>query len=431
MKNIRSYLQSNKYTQTINSKHYKYIMNKVYQLSFKKDIDIIIDNEIKVIYKKDKFYKDFYTYFNRQWSPYFKNKTLMLNGMETKFRTNNSIENFNRIFKNIMNKNTDLELIKYVDKLIDISKDQKEFFKDNINTQIPTISKTNYVDYNKDFETIMKEIAENDESLKMHYKIEVSQNSDNENNSNNLINNIELKEIKGFLNYNRSCSFDSFISIFIFSIKPFLENNVDILNDYKFEENKESKFPLYIKFIETIEKDITKNYIYFYTIYDKFNKKNKCNLFELDKTELHKVVPIVLNYRNFNNNKLFGIIYKIKHYCSGKCKFSRQLVETFISKSFIEIPLIAYDDERIKSVTDLFKEYIYININTICKENECYKEDDDSVINFYVKTYEIINLPLVLAININLVSYDSLLEKKDLLIKFLKKKLFFTIKNID
>ena len=77
----------------------------------------------------------------------------------------------------------------------------------------------------------------------------------------------------------------------------------------------------------------------------------------------------MLNYRNFNNNKLFGIIYRIKHYCSGNCKFSCQ-VETFIS----DIPLIAYDDERIKSVTDLFKEYIYININTICKENECYKE---------------------------------------------------------
>lgn len=28
-----------------------------------------------------------------------------------------------------------------------------------------------------------------------------------------------------------------------FDIKPFLENNGDILKDYKYEKNKESKFP--------------------------------------------------------------------------------------------------------------------------------------------------------------------------------------------
>lgn len=112
--------------------------------------------------------------------------------------------------------------------------------------------------------------------------------------------------------------------------------------------------------------------------------KEKCNLFELDETEFHRVVPIVLNYRNLNNNKLFCITYVIKHYYSERWKLSGQLVENFISKSFIDIPLIVYDDVRINSVTELFKEYININliINTIWKESACYIEDDDSYINF-------------------------------------------------
>ena len=43
----------------------------------------------------------------------------------------------------------------------------------------------------------------------------------------------------------------------------------------------------------------------------------------------------------------------------------------------------------------MFKGYIYMNINTICNEEQCYSDDDKNV-NFYVKKYEILELPLIL-----------------------------------
>ena len=70
-----------------------------YKLPFIKNIEKEIKSKIEEICKKDKIYKDFKKYFNNQWSGYFKNKTLSLKDIDKKFRTNNSLENFNRIFK--------------------------------------------------------------------------------------------------------------------------------------------------------------------------------------------------------------------------------------------------------------------------------------------------------------------------------------------
>ena len=48
----------------------------------------------------------------------------------------------------------------------------------------------------------------------------------------------------------------------------------------------------------------------FYDIYEEFNNDNKFNLFELDQEiEKYNLLPIVINYRNLYNNKLFCIIY--------------------------------------------------------------------------------------------------------------------------
>ena len=73
-----------------------------------------------------------------------------------------------------------------------------------------------------------------------------------------------------------------------------------------------------------------------------------------------------------------------------------------ISKAFIDIlSLVAFEDNRYNTIGDLFKEYIYMNIN----EPNCIREDDKNI-NFYIKKYEIIDLPFILSININLSSYD-------------------------
>ena len=78
-------------------------MSKDFKLPFKKNIDKNINKEINKICNIDKFYNDFKNYFINQWIFYFKNKSLVLYKENIKFRTNNSLENFNRFFKNNLN----------------------------------------------------------------------------------------------------------------------------------------------------------------------------------------------------------------------------------------------------------------------------------------------------------------------------------------
>ena len=41
------------------------------------------------------------------------------------------------------------------------------------------------------------------------------------------------------------------------------------------------------------------------------------------------------------------------------------------------MPLVAYEDNRFNLIDDLlFKEYIYMNINTICNKSQYISEDD-------------------------------------------------------
>ena len=61
--------------------------------------------------------------------PYFKNKKLELNNIDIKLRTNNSLENFNRYFKNNIEIIPNMNLILFLDNLIQFSIDQIEFLK--------------------------------------------------------------------------------------------------------------------------------------------------------------------------------------------------------------------------------------------------------------------------------------------------------------
>ena len=63
-----------------------------------------------------------------------------------------------------------------------------------------------------------------------------------------------------------------------------------------------------------------------------------------------------------------------------------------------------------------------MNIHTICNEEQCYSEDDKNV-NFYVKKYEILQLPLILSINTNLSNFNLLIKNKDFLNKIMKKEI--------
>ena len=94
-KNIRKYLVKNGFTKKENISKYNFIIKECYKLPFIKNIEKEINSKIEKKCKKNKIYKDFKKYFNNQWSGYFKNKTLCLKDIDKKFRTNNSLENFN------------------------------------------------------------------------------------------------------------------------------------------------------------------------------------------------------------------------------------------------------------------------------------------------------------------------------------------------
>jgi len=112
MANIRKYLVQNSYTTTDNIPKYDYIISNIYYLPFKKNIQNNINKEIDKICKKNKFYKKFNDYLKSQWSFYFENQSLVLREGNVKFRTNNSLENFNRYFKNNINMKPKYEFIK-------------------------------------------------------------------------------------------------------------------------------------------------------------------------------------------------------------------------------------------------------------------------------------------------------------------------------
>ena len=85
--------------------------------------------------QKNKFYKDFGKYFEDQWVKYFKDKSLVLRNIHKKVRTNNSLENFNRIYKHTYEMKSNMNLIKYIDNLLELAKDQINLYKNQLNTQ--------------------------------------------------------------------------------------------------------------------------------------------------------------------------------------------------------------------------------------------------------------------------------------------------------
>ena len=435
LKNIRKYLVKNGFTAKKKLEDYKYIIDNCYNLPFKKNIDKNIEKEIKLIFKKNKNYNQFLDYFNNQWVDYFKNKTLCLENINIKFRTTNSLENFNRVFKNEFNQKGEIENTLYVDTLITLYKEQNEYFQKEIEKQ-PKEKKRNKrkssVDSKEsedsiklEMENMIKEIEEDKDSENKSGNsiVIISSSSSSKDDSNNL-NDIQdnLNRKKSFKWDKNSCSFDSFISIFIHSILPLIK---DIINNKKIKKKFTTNFELYLKFINNIIDKYENKEMNFYEIYENFNKDNGTDLFNMQENEKYEYVPAIINYRPLINIDIFIIKYRINHFCTGKCKFSSQPIENLNSTPYIDIPLISYEDNRIDNritnIEELFNNYIYININTICQEEKCVNENE-SLVNWYIKKYEILEMPLILSINININDYNQLNANRDFINKIFLKK---------
>ena len=108
---------------------------------------------------------------------------------------------------------------------------------------------------------------------------------------------------------------------------------------------------------------------------------------------------------------------------SGKCKYKNQLRETnILSYPYIDIPLQAYIDNLSPDIDHLFKNYIYINLNTICNEEQCYSENNNNL-QFYVKKYEILEMPLILSLNTNINEFAELKKYSQFISKIFKNEI--------
>ena len=63
---------------------------------------------------------------------------------------------------------------------------------------------------------------------------------------------------------------------------------------------------------------------------------------------------------------------------------------------------------------------IYLNINIIYNEEQWYREDNENM-NFFVKKYEILELPFILSFNTNLSNFILLIKNKDFFNKIIWK----------
>ena len=304
--------------------------------------------------------------------------------------------------------------------MITLYKEQNEYFEKEIKKQ-PILKKKqknkcldkdkNYLDLplDKEVEKILEEFEfikdKIDKSKNSGLNVSISSSSSGE--SEILIeNDNNLNKKKGFIWYNNSCSFDSFITLFIFSIYPKIKEVI------YHNKNLEKKFLCYISFIEEIVDKYLNKEIKFYDIYDKFVINNKINIFNLQENEKYEFVPIIINYRPLINAEPFIIKYRIHHYCTGSCKFSAQPIDNLTSTPYIDIPLVAYEDSKANNLEEIFNNYIYINLNTICQEESCVAEND-KIVNWYIKKYTIVDMPQILSINLNINDYELLKQYQE------------------
>ena len=132
----------------------------------------------------------------------------------------------------------------------------------------------------------------------------------------------------------------------------------------------------------------------------------------MQENEKYEYVPIIIDYKPLINAEPFIIIYKIQHYCIGSCKFREQPIDILNSTHYIDRLLVAYEDSNANNLEEIFKNYIFINLNIICQEESCVGENDN-IVNWYIKKYKIVNIPQIIAINVNINDYELLKQYQE------------------
>ena len=79
-------------------------------------------------------------------------------------------------------------------------------------------------------------------------------------------------------------------------------------------------------------------------------------------------------------------------------------------------------DNLSSDIDHIFKNYIYINLNTLCNEDQSYSENDKNA-QFYVKKYEILEIPLILSLNTNINEFAEVKKYNQFIFKIFKNEI--------
>ena len=373
LKNCRKKLLESGYGRKEKENIYKKIMNFTSELPFTKNIKSNYKKIINKFFGKLKEEQFFSEYITSTWGKYFSDGSLNLLGVKSIFRTNNSLKNYNRIFKNLPNMKPNMVFSLYVDNIKNEFVNYKIMILDNENKnqkKISNIKKTKkYIDNSDsedfDIDNMLNQLDIND---KLGFK-----ETDNNIPNNEIIKpnseyiNCNNNKVNWFVNDKLSCAYDSFYSIFInnlyFNIKDL---------DYKSEQNYTDDFNLYLfyqifNFIENLLQNDINNKFSFYSFYKNYIADNNLvNFLLILGNEINNFIPITTVFRPYYNNNFFNIKYKKVSKCNGRCKFQNDYVEILNSPPFIEITLNNLNNKFNKTVDDILKNEIYESKTKFC-----------------------------------------------------------------
>ena len=219
---------------------------------------------------------EFIDYFKFQWLEYFNKDILNLNGIYIKFRSNNCLENFNRQLKRYSLSKRQLNLVNYVDILINESIDHEEYIitemkkplkkesNHKLNPNTINLEENNF--YMEIADDILNYSIENDSEEIENINLNLIQKYQNENNAinvnellncDNVFKNYPLTSdilfhcIMGLDNLSVNCFFNTGLQLILHAHKFILEIVNDIINNI--EKNFYKQNSISTAFIELMK----------------------------------------------------------------------------------------------------------------------------------------------------------------------------------
>ena len=253
MNNIEKKLRAIGYGEKKNKILHDEIIKFFGSLPFKKDVNKKIKDYVISFKKTYPLNDEFYNYFFDNWIPFFEQKVLSLNNINIKIRTNNSLENFNKILKKQFFKKGAQEPFLFLDVIMNEVIKHEGFINNKNSKTFDMASKSvlngtslkdidNDTDFIREINDIISDIVnnkeddinENFENLtkdKNNIK-EIKKTKKNDNLDKKIIFelNDNIKNLFWLINNSSSCYYDSFYTIFIFSILDYIKLEKNIIN---------------------------------------------------------------------------------------------------------------------------------------------------------------------------------------------------------